>query len=70
MAHKKKHAAPVPPGNQPQGGPPQQPADEGAGPAPEGAPSSEQDEARRLGNYQTAGEHAIQQPGGKNDADR
>ena len=65
--HKKKHVAPVPPGNRPQGGPPQQPgdADQGQMPPAEGAPLSDQDEKRRLGNYQTAGEHSIKQPGGK-----
>ena len=35
-----------------------------------GAASQEQDEKRRLGNYQTTGEHAIQQPGGKQGPDR
>jgi hypothetical protein len=52
----------------------------GAGGAPEkderapgetspGAAFSEQDPKRRLGGYETAGEHAFKQPGGKNDAD-
>jgi hypothetical protein len=30
-----------------------------------GAPASEQDPKRRLGDYATAGEHAIEQPDGK-----
>ena len=29
-----------------------------------------QDEKRRLGNFEGAGEHSFQQPGGKNDANR
>jgi hypothetical protein len=32
---------------------------------PHGAPASERDPKRRLGNYATAGEHAIEQPSGK-----
>jgi hypothetical protein len=72
---KKGHApGPVPPGNRPHVGP--------AAPLPEldetgdttingggGAGFNEQDPDRRLGNYQTAGEHSFVQPGGKNDAD-
>ena len=70
MAHKKKHGGPVPPGNQPKGGPPGgadvgQQADAGAN---GGAPFQDQDPKRRLGNFEGAGEHAYQQPGGKNDA--
>lgn len=38
--------------------------------APEGEPLSNQDEKGRLGNYQTKGEHAIQQPGGKQGSKR
>jgi hypothetical protein len=34
-----------------------------------GAPLSEQDPKRRLGNYDTAGEHAIEQPDGKKGSD-
>jgi len=71
MAHKKKHTAPVPPGNRPQGGPPDVAArgDTTGQQAPaEGAPLQEQDEKRRLGNFEGAGEHAYQQPGGQNDA--
>lgn len=74
----KKHRGgpgPVPPGNQSRMGP--QHSDRPAGDeelaqkGPEGtsgAAGQEQDPKRRLGNYQTAGEHAFQQPGGKNDA--
>jgi hypothetical protein len=39
--------------------------DEPIAPSPEGAPASEQDPKRRLGNYDTAGEHSIEQPDGK-----
>ena len=70
MAHKKKHAHPVPPDNQPAAGPPVQPGElppDDAKPGG-GAPAQEQDPKRRLGNYGTAGEHPIQQPGGRNDA--
>ena len=33
-----------------------------------GAPAQEQDPKRRLGDFTGTGEHSIQQPGGKNDA--
>jgi hypothetical protein len=48
----KKHKggpAPIPKGNQSQSGP-QVPRDEPIAPSPEGAPASEQDPKRRLGN--------------------
>ncbi len=69
---KKHHGgpAPVPPGNRPQSGPAPAPGtDDAQQPenAPDGAPLSDQDEKRRLGGYQTAGEHAIQQPSKLND---
>jgi len=45
--------------------------DPGAGkPNTAGAGFAEQDPKRRLGGYETAGEHAFQQPGGKNAAQR
>jgi hypothetical protein len=71
---KKGHApGPVPPGNRPHVGPaaPMPEADDGAGDTTinGGAGFNEQDPDRRLGNYQTAGEHSYVQPGGKNDAD-
>jgi hypothetical protein len=67
----KKHKggpAPVPQGNQSSAGP------QGAVPEAriqkaKGAPASEQDPKRRLGNYGTAGEHPIEQPRGKQGAD-
>jgi hypothetical protein len=67
---KKGHApGPVPPGNRPQAGPgaPPPSPDEEAG--DQGAPFSDQDPKRRLGGYETAGEHSYVQPGGLNDAD-
>jgi hypothetical protein len=70
MSHKHHGGpAPVPPGNQPQTGATgtdNQQAEQNS----QGAAFSEQDPKRRLGGYETAGEHSIQQPGGKNDADR
>jgi len=71
MAHTKKHGSPVPPGNQPQAGPPDasdQAAQEQHQTASGGAPGQEQDPKRRLGNFEGAGEHSYQQPGGLNDA--
>jgi hypothetical protein len=68
MAHRKKHNAPVPPGNRPQRGPADDKAQDAAQDAPEGAPFTDQDPKRRLGNYGGAGEHPYQQPGGLNDA--
>jgi hypothetical protein len=68
MAHKKNHDPPVPPANQSQGGPiaaKGKPAKKGAA---EVASSQEHDPKRRLGNYDGKGEHSIQEPGGKNDA--
>jgi len=71
---KKKHAPhPTPPGNRTAFGPGTSPAaqEPDAGlPNNAGAGFDEQDPQRRLGDYETAGEHAIQQPGGKNDAQR
>ena len=70
MAHKKKHGHPVPPGNQPHAGPPDsvdasQQADAHAG---GGSPFQDHDAKRRLGDFEGAGEHSFQQPGGKGDA--
>jgi hypothetical protein len=70
---KKHHGgpAPVPPDNRPQAGPPAAPGDDTQPPAnaDEGAPFNDQDAQRRLGGYQTAGEHAIQQPSKLNDGE-
>ena len=60
--------APVPPGNRPHTGPAgQQPLDDSADATDptDGRSFSEQDPQRRLGDYGGAGEHPIQQPGGK-----
>ena len=69
MAHKKKHSAPVPPGNQSHSGPTDatgKPAKMGAA---EVSSAQEQDPKRRLGDYDGKGEHAMQEPGGKNGSD-
>lgn len=63
----KKHkggSAPIPKGNQPKDGS-KKPGEMPNSPPPDGAPASEQDPKRRLGNYGTAGEHPIEQFGGK-----
>jgi hypothetical protein len=70
---KKNHApGPVPPGNRPQAGPGFNPTDPDASADPDNVSTgfSDQDEKRRLGGYETAGEHARQQPGAANDGDR
>jgi len=66
---KKRGPGPVPPGNQSPYGPQSETSDD-APQVPEGAPASEKDAKGRLGNYGTAGEHPIGQPGGKQGADR
>jgi len=69
MSKKNHSPGPVPPGNRSNGG-----LDETGGPATEQTPPDdgtgfqEQDPKRRLGNFTGAGEHSIQQPGGKKDA--
>lgn len=68
----KKHKgcpAPIPTGNQSHFGP-DKPVQKPAPGQPVGAPASEQDPKRRLGNYATAGEHSIEQPGGKQGPNR
>ena len=59
-------------GNQSQAGPAGTPdaSRQADADAKSGAPFQEQDAKRRLGNFEGAGEHAYQQPGGKNDANR
>ena len=64
----KKHKggpAPVPKENQSHSGPQESMKADSAA-IPHGAPASEEDPKRRLGNYGTAGEHPIEQPKGKN----
>ena len=69
MSKKHKGAGPIPKGNQSHFGPQAQPED--AEPeTTEGAPLSEQDPKRRIGGYETEGEHAMQQPGGKQGANK
>jgi hypothetical protein len=71
MAHKKKHGNLVPPANQPHVGPPeaaQQGPEAGGVTAGEVGSAQEQDPKRRLGDFERAGDHSIQQPGGLNDA--
>lgn len=72
---KKKHAPhPTPPGNRTTSGPGVGPQDDDAAEAEAqdnvGTGFNEQDPQRRLGGYETAGEHSIVQPSGKNDAQR
>ena len=74
MSKKKHPPHPTPPANRTTFGPGTPPVTEDAD-APgaqsdAGAASSEQDPQRRLGNFETAGEHSFVQPGGKNDAQR
>ena len=71
MAHKKKHNGPVPPGNQPHQGLTErsgQTAEKGGQSPAEVASAQEQDPKRRLGDFTGKGEHSIEQPGGRNDA--
>jgi hypothetical protein len=68
MSKKHKGAAPIPKGNQPHFGPQAKPADVEQEES-EGAPASEQDAERHPGNG-TAGEHPLEQPGGKQGANK
>ena len=67
MSKKNHIPGPVPPANRPTGGPVSIPDDQVADPnSPEtGTGFDEQDPKRRLGDFTGAGEHSIQQPGGK-----
>jgi hypothetical protein len=73
---KKHHGgpAPVPPGNRPHAGPPGTSVENVGGSDPDatdtGASFQDQDPQRRLGGYETAGEHSRQQPGPLNDGGR
>jgi len=70
MSNKKHHGpAPVPPNNRQHGGPAgaqDDPAEQA--PPSDGTGFQEEDPKRRLGDFTGTGEHSIQQPGGKNDA--
>jgi hypothetical protein len=73
MSRKKKHVQSVPPANRPRTGPPNDQA--GASQQQQGEPGGErgfqeQDAKGRLGDFEGAGEHSYQQPGGLNDANR
>ncbi len=72
MSRKNKGGfGPIPEGNRSQFGPDYTRRDPNTmDPDETGLPQSDQDPKRRLGNYQTAGEAAFRQPGGKNDANR
>jgi hypothetical protein len=72
---KKHHGgpAPIPAGNRPKTGVTPTPGEEGeeSGGIPKGGEvhsQQEEDPQRRLGDFTGTGEHSIQQPGGKNDA--
>jgi hypothetical protein len=72
---KRKHAPhPTPRGNRgtfgPSVNPPVDEADAADTERHNDAAFNEQDPKRRLGGFETAGEHSIVQPGGKNDAQR
>jgi hypothetical protein len=63
---KQHQPAPVPPGNRPQAGPPKADTTE----VPHGTSEQgfqEQDPQRRLGGFESAGEHSRQQPTPLND---
>jgi hypothetical protein len=70
---KKKHAPhPTPRANRTTFGPGANPVDDDEAAEAQcnaGAPQSEQDPKRRLGDFVGTGEHAFVQPGGKNDAE-
>jgi len=73
MAHKKKHAGPVPPDNQSQPGPAQIPGQ--STPTRPKSPgevesSQEQDAKRRFGDFSGTGEHPRQQPSRLNDGEQ
>jgi hypothetical protein len=68
MAHKKKHGAPVPPGNQPPSGPTTTTGTSTHKGTAEVSSAQEQDPKRRLGDFDGKGEHSMQEPGGKKDA--
>jgi hypothetical protein len=70
MAHKKKHGAPVPPGNQSKIGPKDLSRTNATQDKPEVASAQEQDPKRRLGDFDGKGEHSMQEPDGKQGANR
>jgi hypothetical protein len=68
MAHKKKHGAPVPPGNQSKSGPADATGRAANNEEAEVTSAQEQDPKRRLGDFEGKGEHSMQEPGGKQGA--
>jgi hypothetical protein len=68
MAKKKQRGGRVPPGNQSQAGPKDGKGKAVKKGAAEVNSAQEQDPKRRLGDFEGKGEHSIQEPGGKNDA--
>ena len=68
MAHKKTHTGPVPPGNQPRRGRGASVPDTEQPKPGEVSSAQEQDPKRRLGDFEGKGEHSLQEPGGKKDA--
>ena len=68
MAHKKKHIAPIPPGNQAELDPTAASGQAKQQRAAEVSSAQEQDAKRRFGDFEGKGEHSIQEPGGKKDA--
>lgn len=68
MSKAKKSTGPIPEGNQSPFGPKKKNGEQPEPAAPRGAPASEKDPKGRLGNYGMAGEHPIDQPGGKQGA--
>ncbi|MCC7418751.1 MAG: hypothetical protein IT428_00580 [Planctomycetaceae bacterium] len=66
----KRTTGPIPPANRSPYGPSDQKNVKAAPAVPEGEPMSNHDPQRRLGNFETAGEHSVQQPGGKQGANR
>jgi hypothetical protein len=67
MSKKKHPPGPIPPGNRSNVGPQATPDEEqdNKNPPEDGTGFNEEDPKRRLGDFTGAGEHSIQQPGGK-----
>jgi hypothetical protein len=68
MAHKHKRGGPVPPGNQSPAGPRDTTGKSAKEGQAEVASAQEHDPKQRLGDYEDKGEHSLQEPGGKKDA--
>jgi hypothetical protein len=70
MSHKKTHGAPVPPGNQSQRGHGEtiSPSSKNQKAPGKGASTKAHDPKERMGDYDGKGQHSMQEPGGKNDA--